>query len=54
MCSVLYLIYETSQWNTYNKKTVMKEIKELNGSMVLWRKYEARTQGNHKQDHDQP
>ena len=38
---VLYLICETSQWNTYNQN-------------VWWERFEARTQENHKQDHVEP
>ena len=44
--AVLYLICETSQWNKYNHKRYV-ETKQR----VHWR-FEARTQENHKQDHD--
>ena len=45
---ILYLIFETSQWNTYRQKHCA-ETKQ----MAQWR-YEARIQENHKQDHDEP
>ena len=53
ICSVrirdlLHLIYETSQWNTYNQKHC-GETKQR----AQWRS-EARTQENHKQDRDEP
>ena len=45
---VLNLICETSQWNTYNQKHC-----DETKPRTQWR-FEAKTQENHKQDHDWP